>query len=160
MFCKLDVNSKIKGSGVHIIAQNLARQHCFEFLWELNCRKALERAVSDVSGPEPGTPSASDGSCPSLCGALCRLSQGCETGPFDLAWRFHYKCRLQNWLCVPRPTDHCGEGIWAARKLFPHLLSWSTQLVQEIVEEITTASLCVPLLLCFSLRSVVLEDRI
>lgn len=63
------------------------------------------------------------------------------TKTYTLLWGGHLSCKK----AVPA---------------FAELQNWSTQLVQEIVEEITAASLSVPLLLCFSLRSVVLEDRI
>lgn len=153
MFCRLSVNSKVKGSDRLMFTSllctwydNIVLRSCENF----NYRKALGRVVSDVWGPELGASSASDGSCSSVCGSVCAQSQGCEIKLY-FAWSFHYKCHSQSWLCGARPTRHCGEG--SSRKAvsaFAELQNWSTQLVQEILEEISAAPLSIPLVLCFS----------
>lgn len=75
MFCRLSVNSKVKGSDRLMFTSllwtwydNIVLNSCENF----NYRKALGRVVSDVWGPELGASSASDGSCSSVWVCLCR----------------------------------------------------------------------------------------
>lgn len=151
-----------------IVLISWCSHHCSEpdmttLLW-VPVRIQLEESTGGSCqwwiSPELGTPRARDGSCPSV-GVCAGRAKGVKPNcsflfGLELSLQVSFAKLIQ---CTKTYTSlylSCQKAVPA----FAELQNWSTQLVQEIVEETTAASLSVPSLLCFSWRSVVLEDRI